>query len=636
MLSERTAPGTDWDRKVQVISCSPQSENAVGTLKITLNGLLKCDKTDPQKLHRQGMLSVQCLDLCSVDSLELETSGTVNFDLVSICSRDLYGNRSELPVPIKKESGSLVTILNPLFSEYLLNQAGKYIRSGVDAVCLLNTGILGSAVSTRPGSAGFSSCEISAFEQHLLEIGFKNLRDYVTSVCFHDRWPTAEVLLEHCSPGTDDDFEVTGFLRSTGEVYAPAREIVFNEYRKNLENLYFRETCSLIAEIRKIAIKSGGNVKILASIPGLGGHTGISPLQSLVFAPLLDGLIYELDLPLPADQMKFHFLSPGKFAASYKLGRAVTDGINAALPGEIYHPYLSRRGSYSNYLKLMFCEAASCQSSLILPDFPSPTAGFNGLEQYTAFVRDNRWIYEGSTCRNRLAVLYSNQSVLQDPDAHFSYLGISQALTELNLQFDTIYSTDERFSRDELLFLGSYECLIVPSSVSLTKNQYQALHDFLLSGKKVFFTNLREERFKHFKNALSLPDLGLSYLEGDRAAALQEIKMSLWDAPRPYLTVSARDITVFRHFKPDLNSLCVHFLNYQYNPDSDSCACRNFLQAEIELPDYFCSCWKVEYYRPESLFPEPLPFTREGNLVKFTLPSLNLYGVAVISLVHCK
>jgi hypothetical protein len=335
------------------------------------------------------------------------------------------------------------------------------------------------------------------------------------------------------------------------------------------------------------------------------------------------------------------FLLPpaGSFAPLYKLGRALVPGFVSAFPGGALAEYWQSLPRTQTLIELMFSEAFAAEGNWSISywneekgwptDFLAPA----GLAQYTRFVAENRGFYTGPRDRNPVAIVYTNQGVLADPDRNESYVGLAQALDRLHVQYDVLYGGDDRFWAapiDESL-LAKYHVVFLPNANALTTEQIGVFTRRATSGAATIALAPIDPGLSA-AGLTALTDLGQQYRRGDLdgASAALDAALSNAGAERVVRTVSAPDLLVSAQFRTDGPRFVVHFVNEAYNSNQDSVPDRTNIDVVVRRPAAVDSTWKLSLCAPGGA-PRTLGYQLEGDEIRIRIPNLHIYGVLVFT-----
>jgi hypothetical protein len=212
------------------------------------------------------------------------------------------------------------------------------------------------------------------------------------------------------------------------------------------------------------------------------------------------------------------------------------------------------------------------------------------------------------------------------PEGHYKYLALAQALAEAGYQYDVIYSGDDIFtpSRLDPAMLGRYRAVLIAEAANLTADQRDALASYAQQGGRVITYSANQLDAGPGVVSFAddrLMDFWREYRDDLRAAVVAPL--AEFETAR--VRTSDPLVTVVCYRKGD-EHIC-HMLNYDYREADDTIVAKQ--NVEINLP------W-TEAGRPATVRwltlqgEEPLDFRVDGGRLRFTIPSLDPYGLAVI------
>ena len=281
--------------------------------------------------------------------------------------------------------------------------------------------------------------------------------------------------------------------------------------------------------MREIARRNGQQIAITANVTGLGSYVGSNgQLWSAAWGELLDMIMLEAIYQVPQEESE----DPTRPLAT------ATRHVRAALPpgacdrgsptdldhSQINVPRQLAGQRRQRYYELMFLEAYANRGRWGYYWWPGvddrtrrDATAPDSIKTWTAFMRAHRDLYVGLETANDVAVVYSNAAVLAEPEAHYRYLALAQALYEAGVQFDVIYTGDERFAPADLNQdeLARYGLVIVPGIDLLTPSQARSVDAYRTRGGRVTgipSTSAEANRLDHFWT---------TYDDGDRAAIVE-------------------------------------------------------------------------------------------------------------------
>ncbi len=213
-----------------------------------------------------------------------------------------------------------------------------------------------------------------------------------------------------------------------------------------------------------------------------------------------------------------------------------------------------------------------------------------------------------------------------DPDMKpIPFWDAIRAMSEQNVQYDTIMLPDGRFRQDDFTFerLSGYPMVVVPDCFSLTDNQGEILASYAESGGKVLVwgrLGVSPEL------ATRLADSGAVFVPMDANVSMtgfiQAFEHMYADiAP---ISCNSADIGIQRY--DAAGKIYVHILNYSYNAAADMIE----LVAELEITVKGAAGMQVKVYSPAGCVSPECTIDSCGGDMRLTLRNVGVYCVAVI------
>ena len=307
-------------------------------------------------------------------------------------------------------------------------------------------------------------------------------------------------------------------------------------------------------------------------------------------------------------------------------------------------------------VRWMFAEAAATGTHFHVP-YPSLDyhAPLEACKDFSRFISDNQDVLQGAAPMPDAGVVFSFASEIWDywvnpaskePNHVLQYYGLCQALTDMSIQYQTIFAADGTILPDTLSLedLLKFPTIIVPWAYALNDAQVNLLKEFAMSGKKLViagsFALFDEEKIQRetgpdaelqAAGASLVPDLDLeTYLNdprGDSAPGILEQVAML--VPRRLVNVSNTSVTAHLQVKP--GKLLCHLINRDlresgFTPQHD-------LQVRFTLPPNFkVSDGSISFLTPDESPGErtSLQLVQQQNAQEVTVPQLETYGLLEI------
>jgi hypothetical protein len=372
-------------------------------------------------------------------------------------------------------------------------------------------------------------------------------------------------------------------------------------------------------------------------VAGLGSGTRGSKLWGAQWGQLVDFVLaeeYYMVRPRGFEGRSDHKLLPrGKFLASYRLASSFRSHAPAWLTPQIFIPDQLRGTRTLNYYVLMFLESYANNGRFgfywwpgVGKDTRRAATAPEEIKDYIRFISTNRQYYEGCATANQLLVIYANSAALANPEGHYKYLALAQALAEAGYQYDVSFSGDDDFTPSQLdpALLDKYRAVLVAEAAGLTSDQREALSAYAKRGGTVIVYSSHQLGSEAGVTTLDddrLMEFWREYRDDLRAAVVAPLEE--FEGAR--VRTSDPLVNVVRYRKGE-EYIC-HVLNYDYQEADDTVAAKH--NVEIDLP------W-TEASRPTSVRwlslqeEESLDCRVNGGRLSLTVPKLDPYGLAVI------
>ena len=641
VISQALAVELPWNEKVQIITDKMFAPEDEAALAVTFNGVWSwsggSDNLLPDKAAafdgagKRKSRNYSIVYTCRTTP-QMRAALESGVDLRPAVTCDVYGNASLADWWYwEKEPVYMLSPNCPVFYEHLLDLARKAVDHGVDCIYIDELPFLPMEISLKKGSVLFGKYDIEAFERNLERKGYSSFNDYLAREYMNGRRITDRELKSLFSISQPDDFNVAVFLRAPAKRYAEIRQWVLDDYREFQAWNHFMKGVAFISAIRDYARKKGRDVKISANtIPGAAGD-GESCARTQVWNKYLDFMAFENQYNTPA-QGEYIYPPQGKYGAYYRLGRSLTQGFVATVPGFGSNECFKGH-DLSNFTALMFCEAFAYEGNWILGRFFEDEHDeiVEEMSIYTRFILKNAKYFEGQRKKNAVGVLYCDQGMLADGDRHYSYLGLCQALAELNIQYDTIFSGNELFGFDDLdeeQLLG-YEILLLPVANSFTLSQLKALEAYAASGRSIVIYGQDNSQLPATSNISRCGDLGLEFMTSYLDESREKIRKSLPTSFQPMVrAVSEASVKAVFYERDNADCCVLHLINYDYLSESDMIRGKQNLRVTLRIPAAYEKAQTGMLLAPGRPVSR-VSFERAEGLITLQIPNLEVYSMVV-------
>jgi hypothetical protein len=629
-------PVVPWLQEVQVVSVWPLGRAQNRSFEVDVPGVFTWwDRERVAELQRRGLYAVVSVAGLAAEKWQLKRYP----EQYAAVSKDVFGNdaRAEwyqtiqgVPDPVL-----VLTIQSPVFQDYLIGEGERAVDIGADAFYIDEIQTSALLIGRERYAAGFSDLEMSAYDRHLESLGFASPAGGLASHTAAD-WLTDD-LASRLASEEMTRMSVADILRSTdAELQIPSAAL-FDDYKRFQEDEAIRIMSGIIHRIREYASERDRTLAIGANLGGMGNRLWWSPMTSAGWGTHLDFIVFEMDISPPGSTAFTLTFPEGSFAPTYRLGKALTPGIVAAFPSVAFAPALHELGENATYLSIMYSEAFAFEGNWALgwwneeSGWPRDELAPPSLASVTRFVARWHRLYEGSRPANPVAVLYADQGVLANPQRHQSFFGLCQALGALDVQYDVVYAGDDRFGDPPLAddALAGYDVVLAPTANELTQQQVTALGSYVDGGGEVIALEPVTHALEELPGVEVIDDVGLA-LQGGDVGALDPLEEAIGDIGRVRLSPEGDDVLVTSYLREALPGLVLHFVNHDYRVFGDSVQPATDVVVEVDRPASFADSWTLWVLAPGEE-PRTVPYDVESGVVRFTLPRLDLYAVAVFA-----
>ena len=607
---------------------------AIVTFPYGVQGSLYWVKKKITEIHRLGKLAVVYTNAGDLGVGEAGSLGEIRPDLVSCAAVDIDGRKISRPAG---QSTMYTGDLNEAaWRNFLRAEIRTAIAAGADGVCL---DCIGAQAPLASLGGVFNTPDMLGFREFLRQAY------------------SAGDLLSKFGIADINVFDYGEYIRSrnlssTWKTRAWEVPLYWQFYVYEARSVY-QVLNTMLAEAREFARSSFGRDIIFT------GNTSPGFDVNFWYEDLLDLGWVEYPYHVPG------YPPLGKSIPSFKL--KVRDqwkkGTYVNMTTNAYD--LQQRGQPSNIAKIWIAEAYAAQSEYQVPfDVPALPSGayspdLSVLSPYYQFIADHGTYFGAAwSVRPRVGVLYPVSSYIGSSD---NYQGTALALFDAGVQFDVLFSGDDRILENRLTLarLRTYPVLILGNTYALTARQIQIILDYVRDGGTVVgwgFLGYADE-FDDWSLTASLPaewrdfwtvgthalgsgrfllltqsDLGNAYYHNRSAALRDQIVQAFSGTADAEATSTAGDNVNFLAYSNAANSkLVIHMLNYNYNINSDAFATQGFFTLSFRLPYGFSMSGKsVRLISPDFSDIKTVTYSQRGQIIDLGIPSLAIYNLLVI------
>jgi len=283
----------------------------------------------------------------------------------------------------------------------------------------------------------------------------------------------------------------------------------------------------------------------------------------------------------------------------------------------------------------MFCEAFAYEGNWILGRFFEEEHDeiVEEMSIYTNFMLKNARYFEGQRKKNSVGVLYCDQGMLEDGDRHYSYLGLCQALAELNIQYDTIFTGNELFGFDDIDMgdPADYQAILLPMANSFTVAQTRTLAKLAATGRNIVIYGPDASQLPEAPNITRYGDLGLEFMNSFLDEQRDRIRKTLPASFKPLVEeVADSSVKAVFYEKEELECCVLHLINYDYVSESDMIKKKENLEVTLQLPSAYAAAKHALILAPGQEEVK-IDLGRTGMQATFQVPGLETYALIVFN-----
>ncbi|MCK5159001.1 MAG: hypothetical protein KAR08_07580, partial [Candidatus Heimdallarchaeota archaeon] len=522
------------------------------------------------------------------------------------------------------------------WQEFLKSEIKLAIEAGADGIVLdeiqgqtLNIGYDAAGVFNEPDMVGFKEFLIEVYSQEELfakfgiaDINNFNYRDYIINNGFKNQWKNAPNNVPLYNEFKV--FEYKSTINVLKNLIQWAKDYAQTNYGKYI--VFLGNTCDGLSW----------------SLP----FEDSIDLSWLEF-PYLDYGYPPLGKAIPASKVNVD--------ERWKKGTYLTnvptniDLVESNNPPNIYKVFIAE------------AYASKCEYQVPYKVVTSTKEGYSPdlsvLAPYYQFIERNRNFFgKDWTWKSKVAIFYPNSYFFGTADEYF---GAALALYDAGIQFDVIFSGDNRIIKNKVTLpdLFSYPVIILANTVAMTAQQVQLITDYINLGGTVIgwgipgvanefndrsiqrpyeWTNFWEEGSHYLGDGvfinLSSSHLGEDYFRNRSISVINKIMDAIAPTATPEVSSTAPSDVNFLLYSNSLNDkIALHILNYNYSIENDSIAPVTNFSVTFRLPDGFnISEKRAILLSPDFLEAMPLNYSVQGDFINLIIPILNYYDILVI------
>jgi len=489
---------------------------------------------------------------------------------------------------------------NDNWLEWMFLHGKKAIDSGADLI-VLDEIQGGGFIPLYQWLGQFTGMKEPGFCEHCIE-GFRNyLKTNFTSEELKEKFNILNIENEELKERINSTKALKYFERV-------AKGPLIKEYINfNEKNNYLLKK-RLVQSLRSYAKLKGRNIAISANSYAIGGiQIGDYWVKGLIFSDFLDFYTFENHYSAVANQI----LSPyprNKWIAWEKLAFQATGNTFVSMLDTGTIKELDKKtniGKFSNYLYIRFMEAYINKGAFAIY-YGKPFNNYKTWEkcaEAAKFIRTHNDLFmKDSKTLSDIAILFLYSENLRN--RYFSYLGISQILSESNIGYDVIFGGGGKYLKDRVKSneLKKYPLIIIPNSKQIEDNQKDKIKDYVREGgKAIIFSGesfgLNGTGIKNYGKGVFIVldswfyenrewDIGSLYFfsyEDKYRKSLRDLFLKLTNSFQ-YTENVERKIIVTPYYNFDKNQIIIHVLNYDHNINTDSTKEKENIEIKIKPP----------------------------------------------------
>jgi len=595
-----------------------------------------------QDCHSRGLAVVGTLSMIAAYD-----KNTIPQELMPAVIRDPYGNLLEDNFPFVQQSFYHLSSLHPAWQKYVQNSVKTYIDMGVDGI------MVDELAYCSVFMPDFNSNTVTEFRQYLLDdftaaelqaLGQRyNIQDFTTldyAALIRSRLPAGRTSL------TSSDWADWNLVSGLP---------LYNEFGRFLRIRNKQFAAHLIDEYKAYAQQRLGH-----EIPFSANINDLTSPEGLYMTDLLDYVDMECFYKDNGYFPKFRAVTSVRLAQALKKPNLLVTAT-ADTDGDIVArgPALS-----TNLFKIMIAEAYATGSAFqVEEDLHGIKQDFDALAPYYRFSRDHGELFDDyAPDPGRIALLHLWETVFfYDPS---DLRGLSQMLADSGYQFSLVFGAEEYLFWTEkrmvpapnypldLETMALYPLLILPKLQDITESHAHLLLRYMEDGGRlvVFYTpeallNLGFQRGTdgNITRLINYINAGPGAVGNGKIIPVNQILgASYLDNPQPQLLETLKNILLNEGFGPEVqmtgtkvsayvraqkNRFVVHFVNYDYAPQTDQATPVSSRQVSFEPPPAFPRQNLVaRFYTPEGQNLE-LPVAVQGNTLTIDVPGFQIWGI---------
>ena len=654
----------DWYKKAQIYSITVFSREDSEKFGITVNGLWNgyigntdspfafgrlllsyyenskydSDKKFVDELHKRGYI---------VPATILTTQGHSSFQRTEFNKLSCKSFKGDLPDWDLKAGSKFMCSNNSRWLDWMVMHGKKAIDSGADLI-VLDEIQGGGFIPLYQWYSQYLGAKEPGFCEHCIS-GFRSfLKNKYSSKELKEFYEIDDINLYDLKSRIYDTINLKYFDRVK-------KDPLIEEYIEfNEENNYYLKR-SLVSKLKEYAEKKNKEIIISANSYSLGSvQLGDYWVKGLIFSDFLD--FYTFENHYAAKPMEKIVAYPrNKWIAWEKLaynatGERFVSLIDTGTNEEINRQFKEYSKNFSNYLYIHFMEAYINRGAfgIYYGKFYENFKLWERCANAAAFIKNHRYLYEGEQeTDSKIAILFLYSENLRS--RYFSYLGLSQALSESNMAYDVIFGGGGKYLKDRVEpdILRKYELLIIPNSKDILSSQIVKIKNFVKNGGKAIvfsgtsfgFSGKGEKKYGKgsffildswsYENRVW--DIGSLYFfsyEDKYRKAIKELLLGLTDSYQ-ILKNAKRKIVATVYFKKKKKMIILHLLNYDHNIKTDVISEKNGIEIRVKKPDFDVN--NYAYLISPDFNEKIIIKTRsERDFILLNVPILKVYDLIVI------
>ncbi len=609
-----------WYKRTQVYGMLPLWPDDALTLGLTLNGLWGGYFWASPIRQGNYMYASDAEQVNAFHQAGLRLSGVIDASGAYTAQLDQYPDlRQALDTRINGEPAiygdyHFMCLDDPDWLTWQIEEGKRIIDANADSITIdnfvpLSRALLLGSLSLPGSTPGFCDATLNAFRR------------------------TVTPELPYVSALSNDELR-----RSLGqsELYLYGGSSVKNELMDYFWPFYEQASYThmeqLTTALRAYGRELGRNIIISGNSPLTGLRLGANEEYSLDtyrYWGLVDFFASEFSYDSASTQDPLWPLPGRKMVAWYKAGWAIKKTPNVFMFNSSSDWPQIFTANLRNFYAIRMAESYANRQALALytsPEDPSKIDFFRPLAGLATFITANQELFDQTrdVYADTVVIYFSPKQ-----DTWPTYEGLTLALADSNLQFETLIASDATpLTVDRLM---PFQTVVVATLKDMPLAGIQVLNEYVtLGGTVVVFDDLiNPALLDNPRIRLVGTDLGRAYLTDHFSQTRQEIRNWVMQGTTPRVTLEAEGGKVSAFAYQGNGKLIVHLVNYDHQFNTDQV---------IDKGDFYLRLRSKIGYQQATLlspdFSDRIPLTVEhddGETIRVKIPRLHIYDIIVLS-----